>query len=320
MIQEFGNSIMWMGVVEDINDPVQLGRVRVRIFGTHTEDKNKIKTKDLPWAQPIQSINSGAVNDLGTSPTGLKQGSWVVGFFMDGNEKQRPLVFGSLAGVPDQLGSEITTGFSDPDGVYPNRVDESDVNRLARDNGIPHPVLAEKESARTKSVKIATPIGGTWDEPASTYAAKYTDNHVMETEGGHIREYDDTTNAKRIHEWHDSGTFYEIDNEGNKVVRIVKDSYEIVAGNEYVKVKGNVNLTVDGNCNMYVEKDWNVQVGGNWNVNVGANWNNTIGANITESAKAVSESFATQDTNASGTINTTAGGAMALKGATIDLN
>ena len=34
----FGFSpVMWMGVVEDINDPIKLGRVKVRIFGWHTQ-------------------------------------------------------------------------------------------------------------------------------------------------------------------------------------------------------------------------------------------------------------------------------------------
>ena len=28
----------WIGVVENIDDPLQLGRVKVRIFGYHTED------------------------------------------------------------------------------------------------------------------------------------------------------------------------------------------------------------------------------------------------------------------------------------------
>ena len=47
----------------------------------------------------------------------------------------------------------------------------------------------------------------------------------METEGGHIREYDDTPDATRIHERHASGTGYEIFHDGTKVTRIKKDNY-----------------------------------------------------------------------------------------------
>ena len=34
------------GVVEDRNDPEQLNRVRVRIFGSHTNNKKDIATAD----------------------------------------------------------------------------------------------------------------------------------------------------------------------------------------------------------------------------------------------------------------------------------
>ena len=41
--------IWWIGVVEDRGDPAALGRVRVRVFGYHTEDKTKLpkQTTDL---------------------------------------------------------------------------------------------------------------------------------------------------------------------------------------------------------------------------------------------------------------------------------
>ena len=59
--------------------------------------------------------------------------------------------------------------------------------------------------------------------------ACYPYNHVMETEGGHIREYDDTVGNKRIHERHASRSGYEIFDDGTKVTRVKKDNYEIVS-------------------------------------------------------------------------------------------
>ena len=41
------------GIVEDRHDPMMIGRVRVRVHGIHTDDKNAIATPDLPWAQVI---------------------------------------------------------------------------------------------------------------------------------------------------------------------------------------------------------------------------------------------------------------------------
>ena len=36
----------WTGINEDRNDPLFLNRVRVRIFGAHSYDKQKIATAD----------------------------------------------------------------------------------------------------------------------------------------------------------------------------------------------------------------------------------------------------------------------------------
>jgi hypothetical protein len=83
---------MYQGVVEDRNDPLSLGRVRIRFVGLHSEDKLKIKTEDLPWAYPVQPITSAAMNGIGTSPLGPVEGTWVVGFFRDQN-MQQPVYF-----------------------------------------------------------------------------------------------------------------------------------------------------------------------------------------------------------------------------------
>jgi len=81
--------IWWIGVVEDRQDPEQLGRVRVRCFGWHTEEKNKIPTESLPWAHPVIPVNHPAAY----TP---KEGDMVFGFFMDGDSGQRPVIMGVL--------------------------------------------------------------------------------------------------------------------------------------------------------------------------------------------------------------------------------
>tara|TARA_S200002703_G_scaffold84762_1_gene73129 strand:- start:288 stop:737 length:450 start_codon:yes stop_codon:yes gene_type:complete len=134
---------------------------------------------------------------------------------------------------------------------------------LARnDTDLPHKILADKETNRTENVSIANSTS-TWNEPASTYASTYPKNHVMETESGHIREYDDTPDAERIHEYHKSGTFYEIDKNGNKITRVVQDNYEIIAGSNFVNVKGSANLTVTGDLNLKATGNINLEAEGN---------------------------------------------------------
>lgn len=87
----------WIGVVEDRDDPEKIGRCRVRIFGYHTDDKLLLPTKDLPWAIPIQPITSAAISGIGSSPLGPVTGTWVIGFFIDGEDSQQPAMLGTLA-------------------------------------------------------------------------------------------------------------------------------------------------------------------------------------------------------------------------------
>lgn len=87
----------WIGVVEDRQDPEKLGRCKVRIFGYHTNNKELLRTKDLPWCIPIQPITSAAVSGIGSSPLGPVQGTWVIGFFLDGEDCQQPAMFGTIS-------------------------------------------------------------------------------------------------------------------------------------------------------------------------------------------------------------------------------
>ena len=136
----------WHGVVEDIQDPLKLGRCRVRVFGYHVDDLNELPTSDLPWAYPMQPITSAAISGIGTTPIGLLVGSHVFGFFRDGEEGQDPVIIGSFGGIP-RPAPKKPQGFYSSSGRYPatqEKVDdkqyplgvsvlnEQDTNRLAR--------------------------------------------------------------------------------------------------------------------------------------------------------------------------------------------
>lgn len=91
--------VWWLGVVEDRNDPVGLGRLRVRVFGYHTDDKTKLPTSALPWALCVQPATSAASGGIGFSPTGPIEGTWVIGFWRDPDFMQEPMILGTLPGV-----------------------------------------------------------------------------------------------------------------------------------------------------------------------------------------------------------------------------
>ena len=272
--------VWFTGVVENRIDPAKLGRVQVRCLGFHTEDKTKLPTEDLPWAHVMHPVTDPSMQGMGKTPSFLVEGTWVVGFWRDAVDKQQPIIMGSIPGYP-QSTADSTNGFSDPLGVYPrttnplsnHALDESDVNRLAKnDVGKQHKIVGDKElpfdaenfpKGRTTDVLSPTikwselSAGALTDAAVNAgqtrYGAIYPFNHVYESESGHVKEFDDTTNSERIHEYHRTGTFYEIDADGNKSTRIVGNNYEVVVGDEYVNIKGNVNLTIDGDLNTRIK-------------------------------------------------------------------
>ena len=88
---------LYTGVVENRADPLHLGRCQVRIVGLHTDDKTILPTEDLPWATPLQPITSAANSGIGSSPLGPIEGTWVIGFFLDGEDCQQPAMFGTIS-------------------------------------------------------------------------------------------------------------------------------------------------------------------------------------------------------------------------------
>jgi phage baseplate assembly protein gpV len=282
----------YRGVVEDNKDPLKAGRVRVRIHGLHTYKKTKsetdgIPTEELPWAEPCMPIHEGSVSGFGSWAVPL-QGSQVMLFFENGNVTQ-PRYFASMPGIPeskDQYSNNKQVvskrdGFRDPDGNYPveNRLGEPDVHRLAR--GISDETLVTTKNQQ-RQIGVQTAFGGQWSEPQSPYAAKYPHNHVIATHGGITIELDSTPGSTRLHLYHPSNSYIEIDNDGNMVVRNNTEKYEIVAGGKNIYIKQQRNLTVDEKSTKKVGTDEDIEVGNNKREDIGNDFTQTIANDKTE--------------------------------------
>ena len=310
--------VWFIGVVENRNDPAKLGRVQVRCLGFHTEDLTDIPSADLPWAHVMMPVTDPSMQGLGNTPSFLVEGSWVVGFFRDANEKQQPVIMGSLPGNPLNE-PDITKGFNDLSGNYPSEyrfesghgLDESDVSRLARDEDAEtHLSLINRRATQFKDIPTATKPNvstvsttsvaetvGTFDEPtprgyepgttttdvsgnvgSGNPTGEYPFNHVHESESGHIKEIDDTPDGERLYTQHAAGTYEEIIADGTKTVKVVGDNYELVAGKSNIYVRGDINLTCSGTKRELIEGDYILEVGGDFTRKIGKSEQVKIGA------------------------------------------
>lgn len=199
-------------------------------------------------------------------------------------------------GIPVDRISALNYGFSDPKFKYPLKdyLNEPDTNRLARGR-YNNTIVTTKDN--NSIVGVPTADGKKWNQPISPYNAEYPFNHIYESESGHVQEFDDTPGNERVHMYHRTGTFDEVDCNGTKVTRIVGDKYEIIDRDGYVFISGNVNMTASGNINILSQSTANIQIHGDANVNVHGNANLNVGSNMntnvrgTYSLKAASIKF-----------------------------
>lgn len=107
--RNFGDeTLRWIGIVTNVMDPHQSGRVQVRVFGLH-DDVVNIPDEDLPWAQIIQPVTSAARGRIGTAPVGLVVGSRVVGYWLD-SDQQYPIVLGTVGRAGSPVPGQTTGG------------------------------------------------------------------------------------------------------------------------------------------------------------------------------------------------------------------
>jgi hypothetical protein len=297
---------IYRGVIEDNqSDPLKLGRCKIRIFGIHSPNKVKtdydgIPTEELPWAEPVMGLFEGSMSGFGSWIVPL-QGSHVFVFF-EGGHILKPRYFATVPGIPEtqEHGLEENQGFSDPDKTYPieestkphqpNGLEESDFHRLSKGE-TSNTIVESKNEARETNISSA--LGeSSWDEPESYYESEYPKNKVFSTHSGITIEIDDTEEKERIHIYHPSNTFIEIDHEGNVVIKNNKDKFLITENDkkEHIKRDYNINITRDyikkidnddleevGNDKilyvkgkLYISADGGIDIWGGQNINMDA--------------------------------------------------
>lgn len=162
----------FVGVVEDVNDPLKLGRVRVRYLKIHTDNLVKLPTSMLPWSDVLSSINSASISGVGTAPVGMVQGTMVASLPLDDGYQQF-LVLGTLPGNRSVY-INSSYGFNDPDGNYPISGINGDINILAGGS-------ANTGSTNTKTANTipSSTIPGSTDPTATTTPSGVADTDTV---------------------------------------------------------------------------------------------------------------------------------------------
>lgn len=134
-------------------------RFKVRILGYHPYSESDLPNEDLPWAQCLipTTAGSGAANC--STGVQLQQGDVVLGFFLDGDNAQIPVIlatFGRTDSVPSttyQSPFVPFTGFSGPVNI--NSKTPSKENNEVTIASLPSPLGVSPEQAQ----KLAAATG-----------------------------------------------------------------------------------------------------------------------------------------------------------------
>jgi len=136
----------WVGEVESNEDPMELGRVQCRVLGYYTNVRGgttaDLPTSELPWATVLQHTSQPGNDGQGESSGQLQPGAIVMGFFMDGEAAQMPIVIGVMRVNKDNKSNDkkkfAFTGETMEPGLAPNAVHL-------------HPTTPNDVTARTKA-------------------------------------------------------------------------------------------------------------------------------------------------------------------------
>lgn len=251
----------FFGVVEDVMDPLQLGRVRVRAHHFYSPNSDVLPTSELPWAHVVMPSTSASYSGKGWSPTFIRPDSTVFGFFVDGVEAQMPIVLGTYPGITQP----------NPDFVDVNDISAEghDVSELAR--GV-------NKLATTKYSLQDTEFE---PPPDATFGAQYPYNKVFESERGHVLEMDDTPGAERIHIYHNQGSYTELST-GLRVDKTNGTSFDISSVGKIIRTAGDLIVVAEGATTFYSKGSLTLASDGAVNISGKLiNMSSQLGTNIT---------------------------------------
>ena len=271
----------FLGFVIDNNDPMKVGRCKVKVIGLH----DSLSDSDLPWIQPMIPLNHNIVH-----PPDI--GSQVIVLSLD-EHNQTLLMIGIVPGINDATNSPDTPSLARNDSFDPpaiiSKLDGNVTESLGLGNisggfkgvdftGVPAlssyvpPVLTGALSLR-KAGLFSTAVGAVGSlglsEPPFGYATQYPLGKVEKVAGGFIL-HDSTPGASMMATIMDNGSYTKDAADGTSVKKSVgtqtivneQDHITITKGSQKLKA-GDISTVVEGSHNeVAVERHITASSGG----------------------------------------------------------
>ena len=109
-------------------------RYKVRILGYHPFSKESLPDDDLPWASVLLPPTGGSGGANYFRSDRIRPGDIVIGFFLDGDNAQIPVIFG-LYGRTNDVSQNAAGGGFEPFTGYTERVKPNDATATSEGGG-----------------------------------------------------------------------------------------------------------------------------------------------------------------------------------------
>ena len=89
----------WIANIPETPDQAAKGfgeRYKVRIMGYHTAAPKDLPDEELPWATVMYPVTAGGGGRGNYESSAIAQGTFVFGFFLDGDDAQQPVIMGCM--------------------------------------------------------------------------------------------------------------------------------------------------------------------------------------------------------------------------------
>ncbi|AFU64090.1 baseplate hub subunit and tail lysozyme [Salmonella phage STML-198] len=208
------------------------------------------KSRQMALENMSFQMGVGGVANFTNMLKAMDEGRWKDAY----NESRNSLWFQQTKGRASRVSMIILTGNMESYGVPVNPVQGKSVGAQ---------LATVKASVNPSDPPIPSDSRILFKEPVSSYKGQYPYVHTMETESGHIQEFDDTPGYERYRLVHPTGTYEEVAPDGRRTRKTVNDLYDIANGDGNYLVSGDKKVNVGADETYYNMANRLHQIDGN---------------------------------------------------------